>query len=292
MKIIHISDLHLPVNLNPFRLRRKSLVGYANYSLRRRQKHLLHPKLIESIRSQDYNALIISGDITNISQKKEFAEAREILSPILDERVFMVPGNHDRYTQEAMENQYFESEFREFLGSKLPKAENSEYLYQKKIGNLHWFGWDSNLVLPSMQAQGVVSESVVEKTLQFISESKIQEYMIVCHHPLWNPKHRQESVRHRLLNREDLAEKLQSKPPIAYFHGHLHTNWVKLPGERIPFFVINSASSTRVNDERHESGYHLLEKKSSGEWTVKRFSYDREREAYLEMEPKKYTDLD
>lgn len=310
MKILHISDLHFPTLLNPFTLRRKSLVGYANFYLRRRKKHLQHKILVETIRNLNYDALIISGDITNVSHPKEFEIAKEILSPILDERTFMIPGNHDRYTKKSITEDYFEKSFSEYLGDKIeidvqnpmeahearitePELEKrgsltesfdfnraSLYLRMKTIASMKFIGWDSNLLLPAMNAQGLLHPLVAQKTLDIMSQSKKSEYMLVCHHPIWNPKDRQESNHHKMRNRESIIQILKSNPPIAYFHGHLHTNWVKTPDENVPFYVINSASSTRISDSHHKSGFHFFNKDNKNDWTSERYIFNSHRQQF------------
>ncbi|MCC5815176.1 MAG: metallophosphoesterase [Leptospira sp.] len=285
MKIIHISDLHFPTKLNPYALRKKSLIGYVNYAFRRRKKHQLYRALLESIQSMEYDCLIISGDITNISHPKEFQEARKILDPVLDERAFVIPGNHDRYTKESFEKSYFENTFGEFSGESMNLDEKG-YLKIKKIKNLTLVGWDSNIPLPPMQAQGFVDLDVVKSTIHFLNQSNIQNYMVVCHHPIWNPKERQESERHRLLNRGEVLDLLKERPPIAFFHGHLHTNWVREPDEDVPFFVVNSASSTRDSDPRHESGYHIMSnnEKLDQPWKITRMVYSKLDNEFKEKE--------
>jgi len=284
VKILHISDLHFPVRLGLTQLRRKSLIGYVNYALRRKRKHPYHKILVETLRQMDYDCLIVSGDITNVSAEKEFAEARKILEPILDERAFLIPGNHDRYTVESFEKRYFEIYFAEFIGKTIPSVGlGNFYLRWKEYGGISLIGWDSNLPLPAMQAQGYLDPEVVRMTIQFLNASNIEKYMVVCHHPIWNPEERQESDYHRLLNREEVLQILQSRPPIAYFHGHLHTNWVREPDGAVPFYILNSASSTRVSDASHDSGFHSFACKDST-WTYSRYSYDETCNAFLPVQ--------
>jgi 3',5'-cyclic AMP phosphodiesterase CpdA len=290
MRIIHISDLHFPVSLNPIALRKKSLIGYVNYAFRRRKKHQLHHAMVESIQSIDYDCLVISGDITNISDEKEFREARKILDPLLDERTFIIPGNHDRYTQEAFDKELFEKYFSEFTGESHKIHQGAKkYLKTKKVKNLVLYGLDSSLPLPPLQAQGEADLSVVQATVSDMEQSKDQEYIVVCHHPIWNPPLRQESDWHKMINRDEVLKILKQRPPIAFLHGHLHTNWVKLIDEKIPFFVINSASSTRDSDPRHESGYHILTKEDEqSDWVIHRMVYDFQQNQFLEKELIKY----
>lgn len=276
MRVIHISDLHFPVRLKLHKLKDKCLVGYINYSLRRKKKHKNYEALIECIQSLDYDCLVLSGDITNVSDPTEFKEARRILEPILDTRAFLVPGNHDRYTKEALDGQWFEKYFGDSIGELLPHAkEEGYYIRYKNSNGFVIIGWDSNLPLPPMDAHGYLNPIIPKKTIQFLNESNVQNYMIVCHHPIWNPPEHMESERHRLLNREEILQEITNYPPLCYFHGHLHTNWIREPDSNIPFYIVNSASSTRISDENHESGFHLLEwDKKSHLKSYKRFTYE------------------
>ncbi|GBF49749.1 calcineurin-like phosphoesterase family protein [Leptospira ryugenii] len=269
MKLIHISDLHFPTKLPWSQLRGKAIVGYTNYSLRRRKKHnhSIVQSLIQTIRNIDYDALVISGDITNVSHPKEFEEAKELLAPLLDERVFMVPGNHDRYQKKSVHPvPLFESFFGPFLGTKI---ESDSYLRKKEIAGHTFFGWDSNQPLAIAKANGEVSLEVVKQTL---AEGK-KNYILVCHHPIWNPNHYLESNGHKMVNRKEVAIQLQSNPPFLYLHGHSHSNWHKLPGNICAFHVLNSASSTRSSDAKHLSGFHIVSIQNAKIMDIQRMSY-------------------
>ncbi|TGL10942.1 phosphohydrolase [Leptospira levettii] len=255
MKILHISDLHFPKKLSLFSLRGKAIVGYLNYHVRRRSKHpvVLIAAMVDTIKSLEYDALVISGDLTNVSHPSEFQNAKDILKPILTDKTFLIPGNHDRYQKRAMgPNPLFEKAFAEWMGESICP---NHYLRTKRIAGKLFVGWDSNLAIPRITANGYVAKEVVEKTVKLSEEP----YVLVGHHPLWNPKTEVESASHRMSNRKEVVDGLQINPPELYLHGHTHTNWVKLPGKETPFTIVNSASSTRLSDSKHECGFHLIE---------------------------------
>ncbi|TGK87844.1 phosphohydrolase [Leptospira noumeaensis] len=255
MKILHISDLHFPKKLSLFSLRGKAIVGYLSYRLRRKSKHplVLISAMVEAISKLEYDALVISGDLTNVSHPGEFENAKEILKPLLTDKTFLIPGNHDRYQKRAIgPNPLFEKTFSEWMGTSL---DPNLYIRSKKIAGKVFIGWDSNFAIPRITANGYVAPEVITKTVQSIEEP----YILVCHHPLWNPKSEIESRGHRMLNRAEVIDKLKANPPQLYLHGHTHTNWVKLPGVRAPFPIVNSASSTRLSDRSHECGFHIIE---------------------------------
>ncbi|TGL21380.1 phosphohydrolase [Leptospira bourretii] len=277
MKILHISDLHFPKKLPLFSLRGKAIVGYLSYRLRRKSKHplVLVSAMIEAISKLEYDALIISGDLTNVSHPGEFQNAKEILRPLLTDKTFLIPGNHDRYQKRAIgPNPLFEKTFSEWMGDSL---DTKLYIRSKKIGGKLFIGWDSNYAIPRITANGYVAPEVIEKTIHLVQEP----YVLVCHHPLWNPKTEIESKAHQMTNRTEVVDKLKVCPPELYLHGHTHTNWVKLPGPSASFPIVNSASSTRLSDRNHECGFHLIEMEKS--ISYRRFIYSEDK--FIETNP-------
>lgn len=258
--------------------------GYINYTFRRRKKYPLHlwEAIVRKLDSIRPDAIIISGDITNVSHPKEYERALEILDPVLSEKTFMIPGNHDRYTIKAAKGEgpalpYYEKSFSKWMGEEI--SNDFGYLRIKKIGSLTLVGWDSNMPLSILDAYGRISRELAQATLEYLEKEKIPNYILVCHHPIWNPPERQESFGHKMRNRDEIAEILKAKPPIAYLHGHVHTNWAKAPDPQKPFYVVNSASSTRIADTRHQSGFHSLEWDGKS-LSVQRFAFSSEKNEF------------
>ncbi|MDI7216388.1 metallophosphoesterase family protein [Leptospira santarosai] len=286
MKILHLSDLHFPTSVPFFQLKGKMFAGYLNYNLRRRKKYpkSVWDSILNFIRETDPDAIVISGDITNVSHEKEFKAALKILSELPREKVFYIPGNHDRYVGE---NTFYEKYFSELSGESI--SDNTQYIRIKKIKDLHFVGWDSSIPLSIINAYGKIRPEVVARTKKILSERKIRNYVLVCHHPIWNPANQQETVHHKLLNREEIASLLKEQPPLVYLHGHVHTNWVKFPGNELPYYVVNSASSTRLPDTTHKSGFHLLEiKKQSVK--IQRYTYNLEKSKFTEASLVSYSE--
>lgn len=259
--------------------------GYLNYTLLRSAKHPLQLReaLFQAIKTMDYDCLIISGDITNVSHKKEFFETRKILAPILDERTFMIPGNHDRYANSAVKpKDLFVEAFGDFLGNPIENDENL-YLYEKTIKGKTIIGWDSNRPTPIAVASGYMEPKVVDRTLEFLQKKNIQNYLLVCHHPIWNPPGKAETEYHKMLNRDEVLEKLKKNPPLIYFHGHSHDNWLKVDSEKPNFYIVNSASSTRITDKKHDCGFYTCSINSK-DVTFQRYTYNSELEKFIEME--------
>ena len=103
--IIHISDLHFhsyPKKLSEYNAKR--ILGATNLFIRRSREFPIKRAelLVERIKEMEWDNLVISGDITQLSLEKEFSMAREILDPLLqqNDRVTVIPGNHDRYVNQ------------------------------------------------------------------------------------------------------------------------------------------------------------------------------------------------
>ncbi|MCB1189930.1 MAG: metallophosphoesterase [Leptospiraceae bacterium] len=282
MKIVHISDLHIPVRIPIYQLRGKMFTGYLNYTVLRSGKHpvKIRESLFEHIRSMDYDCLIVSGDITNLSHKKEFLETKKLLSSILDNRTFMVPGNHDRYTTSSLKpKDLFVETFGDYLGTPISNDGNF-YLYEKNIHGKAIIGWDSNRPTPIAIASGYVEPKVVSKTMDFLKKRNIQNYFLVCHHPIWNPPGKIETEHHKLLNRDYILRELSQNPPLVYFHGHSHDNWLHRL-EASGTMVVNSASSTRISDKKHVCGFYTCDIKGD-KVSFCRFAYNEDLEKFEE----------
>ena len=155
--IIHISDLHFhsyPQKLSEFNAKR--ILGVTNLLTRRaREFPLKRAKfLVEIIQKMEWDHLVISGDITQLSLEKEFSLAREILDPLLiqSERVTVIPGNHDRYINQYDGTDLFSKYFGEFFGK--------NEIHVSEI-NQKWVivGWDSAHPNDLRTAAGTVKSS-------------------------------------------------------------------------------------------------------------------------------------
>lgn len=280
MKIIHISDLHIPTSIPIFSLWGKSLIGYLNFHYRRKKFHpieVMH-NIISHIQNSEYDVLVISGDITNISNEKEFSEARKILNPVLNQKTFIIPGNHDRYSEKTIS--LFEKYFNEFLGDSISKKAYSKIKINEDV---IFLGLDSNSPTPIANASGKIDLLLLEESIAKLkTEHQNKKIILVCHHPIWNDKKYEESIYHRMINREEVIQFLQKEKIFMYLHGHAHTNWIRLADEKIPFSIVNSASSTRLRDETHETGFHEIEILEN-DLKIKRFAYVQNEKKIIEL---------
>ena len=129
MKIAQISDLHvcLKPRFGEHKLNEKLMQAINNGVCMkpRFNEHKLN-KAIHEINNEEYDLVLVTGDITNAGYRHEYVMAKELLDKI-NVPVITVPGNHDARNNGK---QYYHS----FFG---------ESNFVKRAGNVKIIGLDS-----------------------------------------------------------------------------------------------------------------------------------------------------
>ena len=258
--IIHISDLHFhsyPQKLCEFNAKR--ILGATNLLIRRaREFPLKRAKLlVERIQKMEWDHLVISGDITQLSLEKEFSLAREILDPLLikSERVTIIPGNHDRYINQHDGTDLFTKYFGEFFGK--------NEIHVSEI-NQKWVlvGWDSAHPNDLRTAAGTVKSSTIRATEKLLQNFTDQtNFIVVNHYPLTFPEDWKFDRSHELYNLVPVRNWiLQNSQIRLYLHGHIHLNWFhRLPRDSAPeLLLVNSAASCSKLHTGQSSSFHQI----------------------------------
>lgn len=117
--------------------------------------------------------VIITGDITSQATWKEFELSREILDPLLTNnsmKAFVIPGNHDYYTHEAVKKQRFERFYGDWM-----HARNGD-LPQLVLGNTAVIG--VNACAPNyILSRGYYSANEVDVTALFSVSRAVSQYL-------------------------------------------------------------------------------------------------------------------
>ncbi len=258
--IVHISDLHFhsyPQKLSEFNAKR--ILGATNLLIRRaREFPLKRAKLlVEIIQKMEWDHLVISGDITQLSLEKEFSLAREILDPLLikSERVTVIPGNHDRYINQHDGTDLFTKYFGEFFGK--------NEIHVSEI-NQKWIlvGWDSAHPNDLRTAAGTVKNITIQATEKLLQNFPDQtNFIVVNHFPLTFPEDWKFDRSHELYNLVPVRNWiLQNSQIRLYLHGHIHLNWVhRLPRDSAPeLLLVNSAASCSKLYNGQSSSFHQI----------------------------------
>ena len=101
MRLVLFGDIHLyRLWLMPWQLASKRILGQSNLILNRRKtfRHDLLKAMIDQALGLEPDMLLLSGDVTTTSLKKEFEDVAAVLKPLADRvPTVLVPDNHDRH---------------------------------------------------------------------------------------------------------------------------------------------------------------------------------------------------
>jgi 3',5'-cyclic AMP phosphodiesterase CpdA len=230
-RVVHLSDLHFwRIPLNPLQWYGKRLLGLSNLILRRGRKFRQErfPELLEALKKDQPDHLIISGDLSTTSLDSEFAAFTEVFADWLRDpsRTTLVPGNHDRYTRGVARKKVFERYFSPFCGEgQVPFLKNLTH-------GLDLIGFDPCCPNP-FSARGRIEEEMLinlNQLVRVVRESPLQCrcLLFVCHYPAEvPPEHEAHQRGHDLIGAHRLLEVLQQvQIPIYWLHGHIHYPWV------------------------------------------------------------------
>lgn len=267
MRIAHISDLHFSkISFHPRHFFSKRWVGSFNLLFNRNQKFSNEKPytLIEPLKKNNVSYLIVSGDLTTTSLKREYVEASAFIEALKKEGIstFLIPGNHDHYTKNAYLKKRFYSYFPDQF-EKDKKKEIAHFSLAKQrvtaafLGEGFWIvGMDTTLATPLSSANGSFSPQIeheLRKLLKLIPSK--EQILLVNHFPLF--KH---EAPHRQLLRAEHLQKLVGEHPniLFYLHGHTHRSIVAdLRKNQLPI-VLDSGSASYA-----QGSWNLLDLKGS-----------------------------
>ena len=221
LKIIHITDLHFfqfPGNI--LKLFNKRILGCLNWELNRKKRFDFSgaERFLNFLSQYKNVGVIVTGDLTVTALEEEFLLAKNFIDSIRKKNlsVYIIPGNHDYYTFEAVRNKRYETLF-------------SEYSPPKTYPAVVHLPDGTPLILihtvrPNiLSARGVIDREQLQRLEKIIVS--LERPAIVCaHYPvLHHTPEYYSSYSHRLKNSDLLREILvKTKVPILYIAGHVH----------------------------------------------------------------------
>ena len=282
--LVHCSDLHFyhPWGLFSARWTLKRLLGWIN-GLRRRSLFPLPRQraLVERLRAMAWDHLLISGDLTQIGCRAEFALATRALAPLLglaERRVTVIPGNHDRYVREPPQAAAFDRYFGAYglgascTGAGDPGADGSDAAHAEVRGAASVIGttrltrdwwlcaWDSAFPRPLFSASGRVPAATLEATRRWRATLPASACVLLLnHYPLYYPPGTPPRRHHDLENLEEVREFVAAQRITLYLHGHEHQNWcLPVEGMAYPERTVCSGASIRQGGAHRRSGFHEI----------------------------------
>lgn len=224
------SDIHFfAPNLHPWQLFSKESIGNVNALLGINRGFLRsHAEtLIGQISKLDVSHVLILGDFTTTSSKKEFLLSKAFIANLQEKgiTVLALPGNHDNYTKKAYQEKRFYQMFEDLIDfrghSPTGCSLKNEKVAAYKITDGFWVVClDTTIKTPPFNATGLF-DLELEENLCKVLESIPKEATVALanHFPLICKK----GEYHALKNRERLHRVLQNYPMVRYYlFGHEH----------------------------------------------------------------------
>lgn len=242
MRLAHISDLHFSYpSFNPIQFFSKRWLGNLNLLLSRK-KHLSSHQLFllpDFFIEQEVTHVLITGDFSSTSLKKEFVEASAFVHDLerVGLKVFTLPGNHDHYTRSAYKKKFFY----DFFPTQFEK--DSEFNLKEHgltITAIEPRLWlillDTTLATSLISSQGLFSallETHLEKAVSSIPKEDC--ILLANHYPLYQS----DGFKNGLMRAEALRSLIAKFSNIKlYLHGHTHRHCIAdLRLSRLPIIL-------------------------------------------------------
>jgi len=276
MRIAHISDLHFgSVAISPLQFFSKRWLGNFNF-LFKRKNEFLYNRLIDLIaffKAEGVTHVVITGDLSVTSRKKEFKMARRYIDLLEEEgfAVFTVPGNHDHYTKRSYHNKSFYRHFNPLFSKDCPyNLEKNQVSYTRLSEGLWLMGLDTAKATSLISSEGHFSAQIEKNLLSALKEIPEGEKVILINH---FPFFCNDSDYKQLVGGENLKNLLAKHPQvILYLHGHTHRQTVAdLRGSDLPIISDSGCTPHKKNGACHlfaidDNTINLSVYRYTGEW--------------------------
>ena len=263
--LAHISDIHFfHLAKTPLQFFSKRFLGNLYHLFKRRSSYnpLLAYDLLSFLQELNVSHLIISGDFTCSSSKKEF----QIMQDYIDQAkkkgftIFALPGNHDVYTQKAYKNQLFFSYLHNLVNF---FGDTPHNLIDHRVAafQLQKSWWlillHCSFPLPWTKSNGIFAPHTEQHLKTVLSLLPQKAHLIIaCHFPY-------EGFRKNtsILERGERLQKIiqQDKRISLYLHGHLHSPYLQKKEEllitdsgSISFTQKSSFNLIKLQENRYE----------------------------------------
>jgi 3',5'-cyclic AMP phosphodiesterase CpdA len=231
--------------------------------------------LIEKIRELKIEDIIITGDLTSTSLDEEYKRAVNFMLSLSNNghSVFVLPGNHDRYTFESAQDMRFEKYMRDWrikTGTQIQSKDRGDYfliLLDQTKPNF-------------ISSRGLTSEKTLDELRTVLNTIKDQEKPVIIggHYPLITSTPHYSRAWHReMKNAWRLRQTVgQSGKTIFYLCGHVHKYYclqdplytnVMYISCGAPFSRKNKNEMLKFNEIHiNEGKCHIISHYLSSEW--------------------------
>ena len=263
MKVLHFGDIHFwKLGTDRDFYYPKRALGSINLTIRRRWKFppAYARAVAAEVARQEADLVLFSGDFTTMSLNGEYRMAAEAFAPIREkfgDRLFAIPGNHDRYTPYSVRSQRFEK-FLPFAASLIEGALTRSQVVSDRLAIV---GFDCSHPC-RVRSNGTMSDALVSELRDALEVQREagRRVFLVGHYPYAYPPDVEISWEHKLLGMERLSELVAEFKPVAYFHGHKHIRWQLRPAETPETPCLNcGAAGMKSSSQEKQAGFLMAE---------------------------------
>lgn len=259
LRLAHFSDIHYtlsPTASWPLSARGKRLVASAGYYLRGlgarfKDNPRRIAQLLEDVDAAQVDHAICTGDLSSTTLDEELRGLAEIFGSRLSqpERYTLLPGNHDRYVEDAVRRRTFEAQ----LGGLLP---GPTFPAEKTLpGGVRLLALDPCRPTPAGDASGSVGPAQLAELEALLTADPNTPTIVALHYGLLRYDGRSDRPLHGLIDAPQLIELLDRSPAriILVLHGHMHRAFTVATAKRT---IVCAGSAI---DLRTDAGYFIFE---------------------------------
>ena len=275
VRIAHFSDIHF--TLSPLAqswnlLMGKRLAGSLNYYFGGRGRHFAGidhriKLLLDDVDAQQPDHALCTGDLTAVSFREEFEGCAALFDTRLHQpnRYTVIPGNHDRYTQDAVAEQLFERSFSSLSGT---------FPFTKRAApGVTLVLLDVARPTSFLDSSGLVGERQLKAARELLTDASLKDEFVILglHYGLLRSQGERDKPDHRIRDDEALLALVDSEDVHLdlILHGHMHRPFTVKTRKRQ---IVCTGSAT---DLHMKCGYNVydidVEKRS---FTTTRRSWD------------------
>ncbi len=256
VRLLHFSDLHLPVRRFGWRVRdsfSKRMAGWMNVRLLGRGYRFRYARTVLEALRRDFaerqpDHIVFSGDASLLAFDQEFAEVADLLG-VHDASLpggITIPGNHDTYLPKVVKLERFEHYFAPWLeGRRLD--ESHRYPFAQRVGPVWLIGLNSSMATFWMwDARGRVGAGQRQRLVELCQTLEPGPRILVTHYPLCMVSGQPEPIWHRLIDWEAMCETVRAAGICLWLCGHRHVGYVCEPDPNIPCHVSCAGSATQA----------------------------------------------
>ncbi|AHA28357.1 metallophosphoesterase family protein [Candidatus Liberibacter americanus] len=270
--LAHISDLHLTAPLYLYELSPKRIIGLLNWKFNR-QKYFANKiadLLINDIALRNTDHLVITGDLVNLSGKREIDKSTSLLKRAGNpDSISIVPGNHDKYAKSAQK--YSLNAWKNYIVGDKPYIKERLFPYMRVRDNIALIGCSTSILTPPFIANGYFGKKQAEDTSLLLRQAKKDDLfrIIMMHHP---PVLDKTSLHNRLFGIKRFQDMINREGAELILHGHTHINsvqWLPNPKNITPVVGVSSACQA-IKSKKQQASYNLFYiEKHENNWRLK-----------------------